>query len=204
MARKKDQEARRDELRRAAVRAVAARGLAGVRLRDVAEEAGLSPASVLYYYPDLEELFLEAYRHAMQRFYERRRAAAERIDDARERIVATVRAGMPTGPDDAEMLVLWEGVPYERTHPTLGEFDRLFVSRQVDLYVSILELGVAQAHFSLASDARTIATNILALEDYHGLGVLVRYLSSVEEAVRLVLSYASLATSCELSVEVGA
>jgi AcrR family transcriptional regulator len=199
MPRRKDQERRRRELRRAALRAVAQRGLAGVRLRDVAEEAGLSPASVLYYYPELEDLFLEAYRHAMERFYERRREASERIEDARERFVATLRAGLPTGPDDEEMLLLWEGVPYERTLPTLAEFDRLFVKRQIDLYLSVLELGVAQGHFSLADTARAIATNLLALEDYHGLGVLVGYLGSPAEAEQLVLSYASLATGCDLA-----
>src|SRR5260370_2578622 len=50
MARPKDQKRRREELVAAAARAVLRRGPAAVRLRDVAEEAGVTPAAVLYYY----------------------------------------------------------------------------------------------------------------------------------------------------------
>ncbi len=199
MPRKKDQGLRRHQIRGAALRVIAARGLLDLRLRDIAEEAGLTPASVLYYYPELEELLSEAFRHAMERYYERRRELVEAVEDARERLVTAVRAGMPTGPDDAEMMMLWEAVPFERTNPALADFDRLFVARQTDLYVSILELGVAQGHFEPREDLRTIAWNLLALEDYHGLGVLLGYLGSVAEAERLVLSYAALATGCELA-----
>ena len=199
MPRKKDQGLRRHQIRGAALRVIATRGLLDLRLRDIAEEAGLSPASVLYYYPELEELLSEAFRHAMERYYERRRELVERVADARDRLVAAVRAGMPAGPDDAEMMLLWEAVPFERTNPALADFDRLFVARQTDLYVAILELGVAQGHFAPTDDLRTIAWNLLALEDYHGLGVLLGYLPSVAEAERLVLSYAALATGCDLS-----
>lgn len=199
MPRKKDQGLRRHQIRGAALRVIAARGLLDLRLRDIAEEAGLTPASVLYYYPELEELLSESFRHAMERYYERRRELVEGVADARDRLVAAVRAGMPTGPDDGEMMLLWEAVPFERTNPALADYDRLFVARQTDLYVSILELGVAQGHFAPVDDLRTIAWNLLALEDYHGLGVLLGYLDTVAEAERLVLSYAALATGCDLS-----
>src|SRR5512141_2148310 len=112
--RKKDQGLRRHQIRGAALRVIAARGLLDLRLRDIAEEAGLTPASVLYYYPELEELLSESFRHAMERYYERRRELVEGAADARDRLVAAVRAGMPTGPDDGEMMLLWEAVPFER------------------------------------------------------------------------------------------
>ena len=198
MPRKKDQGLRRDQIRGAAQRLIASRGLLDLKLRDIAEEAGLTPASVLYYYPELEDLLAEAFRHAMERYGDRRRELVERASDARERLVCAIRAGMPTGPDDAEMMLLWEAVPFERTNAALADFDRLYVARQTDLYVSILELGIAQGHFHPSDDARTVAWNLLALEDYHGLGVLLGYLPSVTEAERLVLSYATLATGCDL------
>lgn len=199
MPRKKDQGRRRHQIRGAALRVIESRGLLDLRLRDIAEEAGMTSASVLYYYPELEELLSEAFRHAMERYYDRRRELVERVTDARGRLVAAVRAGMPSGPDDTEMMLLWEAVPFERTNPSLADFDRLYVARQTDLYVSILELGVVQRHFTPTDDLRTIAWNLLALEDYHGLGVLLGYLPSVAEAERLVLSYAALATGCDLS-----
>jgi AcrR family transcriptional regulator len=197
--RKKDQGHRRHQIRGAALRVIESRGLLDLRLRDIAEEAGLTPASVLYYYPELEDLLSEAFRHAMERYYERRRELVERVTDARARLVAAVRAGMPSGPDDTEMMLLWEAVPFERTNPALADYDRLYVARQTDLYVSILELGVEQRHFAPTGDLRAIAWNLLALEDYHGLGC-SWYLPSVAEAERLVLSYAALATARSLGV----
>ncbi len=197
--RKKDQGLRRRQIRDASLRVLASRGLYDLKLRDIAAEAGLTPASVLYYYPELEDLLSEAFRHAMERSYERRRELVEAVVDARERLVTAVRAGMPTGPDDAEMMLLWEAVPFERSNPALADFDRLYVARQTDLYVAILELGIAQGHFHPSDEVRSIAWNLLALEDYHGLGVLLGYLPSVADAERLVLSYATAATGCDLA-----
>jgi putative CocE/NonD family hydrolase len=197
--RKKDQGLRRKQIRDAALRILATRGLYDLKLRDIAEEAGLTPASVLYYYPELDDLLAEAFRHAIERSFERRREVVEGADDARERLVNAVRAGMPTGSEDAELLLLWEALPFERTSPAVADLDRLTVARQVDLYASILELGVAQGHFVTAGEPRTIAWNLLALEERHGLGVLFGHLPSAEEAERLVLSFASLATGCDLA-----
>ncbi len=199
MPRRKDQGLRRQQIMKATLRVLAARGLYDLKLRDIAEEAGLTPASVLYYYPELGELLAEAFRHAIERSFERRRELVEGTEDARGRLVGAVRAGMPTGPADAELLLLWEAIPFERTNAALADFDRVSAARKADLYASILELGVAQGHFAPAHEIRTIAWNLLALEDQHGLGVLLGYLDSVAEAERLVLSYAALATGCDLS-----
>src|SRR4030067_1019498 len=111
MARPKNQEEPRRELRRAASRAIAAGGSMRVSVRDVAQEAGMSPASVLYYYPDLKQLGTGALQHGMERFYERRHARAESIDDPRARMVATIREGFPTDHDDPEVLMMYLGVP---------------------------------------------------------------------------------------------
>jgi hypothetical protein len=67
----------------------------------------------------------------------------------------------------------------------------------------VLELGAAQGHFTLARDVRAIATNLLALEDYHGLRILLGW-TSVAEAMELVTDYGSLATSCDLAAHLRA
>jgi AcrR family transcriptional regulator len=198
MARPKDQHARRESIRSAALQALAARGVAGVRLKDVAKEAGLSPATVLYYYPDMADLLHEVLQDAMDRFYERRREAIAGIDDARERLVATIRAGLPTGPDDTGVRLAWDAIAIELHNPTLAEFDRLYVERQTDLYERVLELGVTQGHFVLPNEARDVATNLVALEDYHGLRVVLGW-CSVDQASQLIVDYAALATQAELS-----
>lgn len=197
MARPKDQQARRESIRSAVLQALAQRGVAGVRLKDIAEEAGLSSSTVLYYYPDMAALLLEVLQAAMDRFFERRRLAVGGIEDARERLLATIAAGLPTGADDTGVRLAWDAIAIELHNPTLAEFDRLYVERQVDLYERVLELGVAQGHFSLVNDPRAIATNLIALEDYHGLRVVLGW-TSVDEATQLIVEYAMLATRSEL------
>ncbi|HMJ03511.1 MAG TPA: TetR family transcriptional regulator [Conexibacter sp.] len=199
MARRKDQDARREQLRAAALRTLAEHGVAGTRLKDIATEAGVTSATVLYYYPAVEDLVLEVLRQAMARFYERRRQAVEGIPDARERLVATIRAGLPYGRDDTLARLAWETLPFELRNETVAAFDRVYVERQTDLYVTVLEIGVAQGHFRLdGADARTVATNLLALEDHHGLRVLLGWVAAPEDALAPIVAYASLATGCAL------
>jgi AcrR family transcriptional regulator len=199
VARRKDQDARRDELRAAALRTLAERGVVGTRLKDIATEAGMTSATVLYYYPAVDDLLLEVLRQAMDRFYERRRQAIEGIADARERMVAMIRAGLPHGRDDTLSRLAWETLPFELRNATIAAFDGMYIERQIDLYVSVLEIGLAQGHFRLGTpDVRMVATNLLALEDHHGLRVLLGWTPSPEDALASVAAYASLATDCEL------
>jgi AcrR family transcriptional regulator len=200
MARIKRQGVRRAELRAAALRVLAANGVGSTRLKDIAEEAGLTPATVLYYYPDTADLLVEVLRQAMDRFYERRREAVEGLPDARDRLATTIRRGIPVDSRDELARLAWEAIPFEFRNETVAEFDRLYVERQVDLYVSVLELGSAQGHFRLTHPPRVIAANLLALEDYHGLRVLLGWLPA-DEAVALVVSYAETALHCPLSQE---
>jgi AcrR family transcriptional regulator len=171
-----------------------------VRLRDIAVEAGMSPASVLYYYPQVDELIAEAFQHAMERFYDRRYASVASIDDARLQLVTTIAAGFPTGPEDEDVLMLYLGVPVIRRNTAVAALVRSLTTRQVSLYQSILEVGRAQRHFHLADDSLTIARNLVALEDAYGLYVINNTSEGMVEAgKRLTLAYASMATRCELS-----
>ena len=60
--RRKDQGRRRAQLAAAARAVLLERGAVGLRVKDVAARAGLSPSSVLYYYPDIDDLLLEVMR----------------------------------------------------------------------------------------------------------------------------------------------
>jgi hypothetical protein len=48
-----------------------------------------------------------------------------------------------------------------------------YVERQVAMYAAILEVGAATDVFKLAHDPRTLARNLVALEDGQGLYVLM-------------------------------
>jgi AcrR family transcriptional regulator len=197
MPRRKDQAARRTQLAQAARRAIAARGIDRVRLKDVAAEAGLSSQSVLYYYPDLGELVEQAIEHTLERFAERRAAAANAIGDAPAALVATIRSGLPTGPDDEDLRILYEAAGSFRDDDRLGERIRAMTAEQVELYQRILERGRAGGEFELADTSEAIARNLVALEDAYGLYI-IGGAPIVDEAVRQILSFAGMATGCDL------
>ncbi len=197
MPRPKNQAARRGQLKQAAKRAIAARGIEGVRIKDVAIEAGLSPQSVLYYYPELDTLIEEAIQHVVERFAERRRETADGIADPRAALVAMIKAGLPSGPDDEDLRITYDAAGYFRDNPTLGALIRSMTARQVEVYRRVLELGQAQGAFRLADSSQAIARNLVALEDAYGL-YMISGGEIAEEALRMLLSFASMATGCRL------
>ncbi len=194
--RPRNQEARRRELHAAARRAIAER-TTRVRLKDIADQAGLAPASVLYYYPDVDVLLREAFLSATERFAERRRCAVERLDDPRDQLVEMIGTGLPLTPDDEDVVILYEGAGLIRHDPGLAEIVRNLTDLQVELYRRILERGSANGVFSLRDDARAIARNLVALEDAYGLYIVDVGLP-YHEARAEVESFARIATGCDL------
>jgi AcrR family transcriptional regulator len=197
MARRKDQEARRNEVTAAATRAIARMGAEGVRVSDVADEAGLSPATVMYYFPTRRELMAAAFTRAIERFHDRRRLAIAGLEDPVAKLVEMIRNGFPTGPDDEEVLILYLALPVVRADPDVAALLMRLTRSQVEDYIWILEDGAARGVFALGAEAAVIADHIVALEDAYGL-----YIESTgfpyEEAVRSTLRYAQMAVGRDL------
>ena len=200
MPRVKNQDARREALRTAMRRAIAERGPAGVRLRDVAREAGMSPQSVLDYYPDIDALVEESIANVHARYADERRSVAEGLEGSEDQLRAVIEAGFPEGEDDEHLLVLYQSVGAVRASLALQTSTRAMTERQIDLYQRILEVGEARGEFALAGDARTIASNLVALEDAYG-GYIVERAGVVDhsEAIERVLAYARMATGAALT-----
>ena len=92
----------------AAGRSCSERGAVGLRVKDVAERAGLAPSSVLYYYPDVGDLLLDVARGAMERYAEQRAAAVREVEGAVPRLRLAIGLGIPTGPEDEGSRLLYE------------------------------------------------------------------------------------------------
>ena len=202
MARQKNQTARRSEIVAAAQRAVAKHGPEGARLNRVAEEAGLTSGAVLYYYPNLDDLMLEANREVMERFYEGRvQMLASLPDDPGTRLLALIRSGLPSGPDDVQVAMLCALGGSAANHPVTATLLTTLYERQVGMYQVLLEQGAARGEFRLAQDALTIARNLVALEDAYGYRIIARHPSiDSEAAAGLIADYARIATAHELTV----
>ena len=61
-----------------------------------------------HYYEDLDALLVEAHAAGVERFCDERDRLVGELDDPRDRLGAAIEAGLPTGPDDALMSLLYE------------------------------------------------------------------------------------------------
>ena len=200
MGRSKRRSDRREDLVEAARRAMLDRGTGQVMLKEIAEEAGVTSGAVLYHFPDVQELLLAAHHAGMERFYELRFKAIESMTDPAEKLVTTVRSGLPTGPNDKDVRLLCELGGSAGRNPVHAALLTTLFDRQVTMYQGILESGATQGVFTLATDSLTIARTLVCLEDAYGYRITARHPTiDTEKAVELVLSYARLATGHELT-----
>jgi AcrR family transcriptional regulator len=197
--RRKNQAERRQQLSQAARQVLLERGAVGVRVKDVAERAGLAPSSVLYYYPSLDELLIEVSRGAIERFTERRAAAVRRIEGAPARLRLAIHLGVPSGPDDTDSRLLYELDAFTGTSPAFGILSASYFDRQAVLYESILDAGVRSGDFELGADALSVARGIVALEDGLGLQVVIGHPTiDCDRAEEILIQYAQMATGATL------
>ncbi|QWF77682.1 TetR/AcrR family transcriptional regulator [Amycolatopsis sp. CA-230715] len=199
MARPSRAREKRADLVTAAREVVVQRGVVDLRLRDVAERAGMSTGSVLYYFPALADLLREVQRDAVERFCVHREEAARREPDPRRRLLGMLQAGLPTGRDDELCVLLYELGAYARRDPAYAAEHIRLCERQVALYASILEAGAATGVFTLTRDATTVARMLVMLEDGMGLH-LTQAVPTLDrrQAERLLLAAASDATGVDL------
>ncbi|WP_445529055.1 TetR/AcrR family transcriptional regulator [Streptomyces cyslabdanicus] len=200
MARSKDQQARRTQLSQAAQRALLRKGLEGLRLRDVAEEAGVTPAAVLYYYDDLDQLMQETYQQAIERFGTERESLADAFDDARDQLRSCIASGVAAGPEDELPRLLFEYWPRSLRDPRAAALDSSLTERQVSAYNGILVLGRAQGHFSLTTPPRVIAACLVAMEDGFQMDILAGRRTR-PEVISALYSYVHAVTGCDLTAD---
>ncbi len=159
-------------------------GAEGVHLNQIAEEAGLDVGAVLYHYPDLRDLLIEAHHAGMERFYEQRVKKISGIADPALKLITTIRSGLPEGPDDSGVRLLCELGGAAGRNRVYGTLLTTLYDRQVAMYQMILEIGAAQGVFTLTGDSEQIARNLVALEDAYGYRIIARHHSiGPDEAV---------------------
>ncbi|GAA4510158.1 MULTISPECIES: TetR/AcrR family transcriptional regulator [Nonomuraea] len=199
MAQRKSRSDRRIDLIEAARRAIIRHGIDRVQLSHVAEEAGLTSGAVLYHYPDLSELLVEAQHAGMERFYEQRLRQLAAHTDPVAKLVLTIRSGLPTGSLDPDVRLLNEMGGAAGRNRVYGVLLTSLYDRQVSMYQSILDTGAALGVFRLTTDTLTISRNLVALEDAYGYRITARHpLIGPDEAAELILSYARTVTGNDL------
>jgi AcrR family transcriptional regulator len=189
---------RRADLLAAAQRAMAVHGTQ-VRLNQVAEQAGLTSGAVLYHFPDLQDLLIEANRAGMERFYDARLRAIEGISDPAERLAVTIHSGLPTSRSDEEVRLLCALGGEAARNPVYAILLTSLFDRQVTMYQQILEAGHTAGTFRLIGDPLAIARNLVALEDAYGYRIMAGHpILDPASCAELILDYARMATHHEL------
>ncbi|MDI1463468.1 TetR/AcrR family transcriptional regulator [Catellatospora sp. KI3] len=194
MARPRRQDERRAHLLAAARAAIIGRGLADVRVRDIADAAKMSPGTVTYYFREVQDLFQDVYDEAVERFYLRRARASAMHDDPRHRLAAMIESGLPTGPDDELCCLLYEFSPQARLRRGEATLRRSLFDRQAEIYEAILNDGARRELMTLTAPAVDAARNLVAFEDAYGYHIIARTSLGRSEALRLMRQYAAMVT----------
>ncbi|MFD0318499.1 TetR family transcriptional regulator C-terminal domain-containing protein [Streptomyces flavalbus] len=170
---------RRAELLTAAVEQIEARGVAAVRISDVASALGVSNALVLYHFASKEKLVAAAFAHAAEGDLAHLRGLLGRRTTALRRLRSAVRWYAPTGTAKGWRLWIegWAAAPRE---PALQEVTRELDRRWKSALAEVIAEGVAAGEFRCPDPAAT-ALRLTALLD--GLAVqLTAYPGAVSRA----------------------
>lgn len=192
MARPSTQEARRAALIEATYAAGRTHGLRSLSLTDVAAQAGLTRGAILYYYEDLDALLGEAHAAGVERFCDARDATIAELADPREQLAAAIDAGLPSGPDDALMSLLYEFDVLAGNSALHDELVQKLYLRQLETYRGIIAAGRTSGAFSPGLSDDDLAMTFVALEDAYGLHIVGgNALMTVEKAAAAMRAVAA-------------
>ncbi|MFE5035718.1 TetR/AcrR family transcriptional regulator [Streptomyces sp. NPDC056683] len=170
---------RREELLRAAIGQIEARGVAAVRIADVASALGVSNALVLYHFSTKEKLVAAAFTYAAEDDLAHLRKLLGRRTSALRRLRAAVRWYAPTG--QAKGWRLWiEGWAVALREPALRDVTKGLDQQWKAAIAEVIAEGVAAGEFR-CPDPTAAALRLTALLD--GLAVqLTSYPGAVPRA----------------------
>ncbi|MFI9168877.1 TetR/AcrR family transcriptional regulator [Streptomyces lincolnensis] len=154
---------RREELLRAAIGQIEARGVAAVRIADVASALGVSNALVLYHFSTKEKLVAAAFSYAAEDDLAHLRKLLARRTTALRRLRSAVRWYAPTG--QAKGWRLWiEGWAAALREPALQEVTRDLDKEWKAALAEVITEGVTAGEFHCPDPGGT-ALRLTALLD---------------------------------------
>jgi AcrR family transcriptional regulator len=193
-----------DHLRKPQIIAAAAevlyeRGLFDTRIGDIAERAGTSSPTILYYFESKDRLLEEAVEFADRTFYERLSEGQDRFENAGDRLVDLIEE-TSLGPDGLNDYTLWMEIWVRaRRDPTVRRSYFRLDRRQRALIADIVRDGQQAGQFSREADPDDFALALSGLMD--GLGVQVTLGQPDVTPARMLdrcLALASSELQCEL------
>jgi AcrR family transcriptional regulator len=162
---------RRPQIVRAAADVLYERGLFDTRIGDIAERAGTSSPTILYYFESKDRLLEEAVDQSDREFYDRLTEGQQRHELASAKLVHLVEE-TSLGPGETSDWTLWMDVWVRaRRDPGVRESYFALDRRQRALIADIVREGQRAGEFDEDVDADAFAISLSGLMD--GLGVQV-------------------------------
>jgi AcrR family transcriptional regulator len=159
---------RHQEILDAAARVITERGLAETRISDIAEQAGVSPGLILYYFESKDRLLAEALTFANDQFYLRTSREIRRLPSAREQLRRLIDLSVPGYLPEYDRLdewALWIEVWVRALRDAEMAKDREILDQRWRAQISdIIRTGQASGEFT-AGDTDELALPIAALID---------------------------------------
>ncbi len=160
---------RHQEILDAAARVITERGLAETRISDIAEQAGVSPGLILYYFESKDRLLSEALTFANDQFYLRMSREIRRIGSAREQLRRLVDLSVPgflTEYGRLDEWALWIEVWVRALRdPEMGKDREILDQRWRGQIADIVRGGQASGEFSSTVPADELALRVACLID---------------------------------------
>lgn len=143
--RRQDRRKRREAVLQAALDVIVERGLANMRMSDIAERIGMSAGHILYYFESKDDLLMELLRWSEDLLLRQALEEFERLPSHAERLRRLTELAAPTGPRDPGWIVwleVWSLSPHdERIGQGHAELDRRWVGMLADVIRSGQEAG---------------------------------------------------------------
>ena len=186
---------RKPQILEAAARVITERGLAATRIADVADAAGTSPAAVLYWFDNREQLLNEALIADEESFAEHLALRLEPIESAAERLRVLIEATVRDND-----LSLWMELWARSLNDETAAASRLRLDESWRaLIVGIVADGQQSGEFGPDADPSLVALSLGSLMD--GLGVQATLgdpAASRERMLAIVVDHAEAALGASL------
>jgi AcrR family transcriptional regulator len=191
---------RRPQIVAAAAEVLYERGLFDTRIGDIAERAGTSSPTILYYFESKDRLLAEAVDQTDQEFYARLQDGQSRHDHAADKLVHLIEeTSLGPGGISGDYTLWMEVWVRARREPAVAERYFRLDRRQRDLIAGIVREGQASGEFRSDADPDDFALSLSGMLD--GLGVQVTLGQpdvTPERMVDRCLAMASAELGCEL------
>jgi AcrR family transcriptional regulator len=196
---------RKPQIVKAAAEVLYDRGLFDTRIGDIAERAGTSSPTILYYFESKDRLLEEAVDLADREFYDRLSEGQGRIERASDKLVHLIEE-TSLGPGGLNDYTLWMEIWVRaRRDPSVRRSYFRLDRRQRALIADIVRDGQKDGEFSVDVDPDDFALTLSGLLD--GLGVQVTLRQPDVTPARMVdrcLTLAAGELGCELRRASGA